>query len=101
MKGLGKLGWLAGGFLLGTAGLSILKSKDAKKAYTQCTAAVMRGKDALMKTGTALKENCSDITQDAKDINEERAAKAEEMEVEKARAVIEEYEAAHKTKTKK
>ena len=101
MKGIGKLKWLAGGFLLGTAGLSILKSKDAKKVFTHCTAAAMRGKDALMKTGTALKENCSDISQDAKDINEERAAKAEEMEVEKARAVIEEYEAAHKTKTKK
>lgn len=96
MKGFGNLKWLAGGFLLGTAGLSILKSKDAKKVYTHCAAAAMRGKDALMKMGTSLKENCSDISQDAKDINEERAVKDEEMAVERARAIIEEYEASHK-----
>ncbi len=98
MKGIGKIKWLAGGFLLGTAGLSILKSKDAKKVYTHCTAAAMRGKEALMKMGTALKENCNDISQDAKDINEQRAVKAEEMAVEKARAIIEDYENAHKDK---
>ena len=31
-----------GGVLFGTAGIKILSSKDAKKAYVQCTAAALR-----------------------------------------------------------
>ena len=71
----GKLGLFAGGVLFGTAGISILSSRDAKKVYTHCTAAVLRGKDSVMKTANTLKENCGDIYADAKAINEERAAK--------------------------
>ena len=37
-----KLGIFAGGLLFGTAGLKILSSKDAKKLYTNCAAAVLR-----------------------------------------------------------
>ena len=33
----------------GTAGIKILSSKDAKHAYTQCTAAALRAKDCVMK----------------------------------------------------
>ena len=33
-------GIFAAGVLFGTAGIKILSSKDAKKVYTQCTAAV-------------------------------------------------------------
>ena len=42
-----------GGVLFGTAGISILKSKDAKKVYTHCTAAVLRGKDAVVEEANA------------------------------------------------
>ena len=34
-----KIGLFLGGVLFGTAGIKILSSKDAKKAYVQCTAA--------------------------------------------------------------
>ena len=37
-----KTGLFAAGVLFGTAGIKILTSKDAKKLYTQCTAAVLR-----------------------------------------------------------
>ena len=47
---------------------------DAKKLYTQCTAAVLRMKDQVMKTATSLQENCGDILADAKEINEQRNA---------------------------
>ncbi len=87
-----KLGIFAGGVLFGTAGVSILASKDAKKVYTQCTAAVLRGKDSVMQTATNIRENCGDIYEDAVDINEERYAKEEEMELEKAKAIVEMYE---------
>ena len=38
-----------GGVLFGTAGIKVLSSKDAKKAYTHCTAAALRAKDSVMK----------------------------------------------------
>ena len=43
---------------------------DAKKVYTNCTAAVLRAKDCVMKTATTVQENCEDIYADAKTINE-------------------------------
>ena len=55
-----KLGLFAGGVLFGTAGIAILKSTDMKKAYTQCTAAVLRGKDSVVKCGTSFKERLTD-----------------------------------------
>ena len=69
-----KTGIFAAGVLFGTAGIKVLSSKDAKKLYTQCTAAVLRMKDQVMKTATSLQENCGDILADAKEINEQRAA---------------------------
>ena len=82
MKFLGKqscvgIGCVAAGFLAGTVGKLILTSKDAKKVYTHCTAAVLRGKDTLMETTTTLRENCEDIYADAKRINEKRAEEEE------------------------
>ncbi len=68
-----KVALFAGGALFGSAGIEILTSKDAKKLYTQCTAAVLRMKDSVMETATTLQENCGDILADAKEINEERA----------------------------
>ena len=51
-----KIGLFAGGALFGSAGIEILTSKDAKKLYTQCTAAVLRMKDQVMKTATNLQD---------------------------------------------
>ena len=75
-----KVGLFAAGFAFGTAGVKILSSKDAKKVYTNCTAAVLRAKDCVMKTATTIQENAGDIYAEAKDINEARAAKEEEFE---------------------
>lgn len=69
-----KTGFFAAGVLFGTAGIKILTSKDAKKLYTNCTAAVLRAKDYVMKTATTLQENAEDIYEEAKQMNEERAA---------------------------
>ena len=67
-----KLGLFVGGLIFGTAGVAVLSSKDAKNVYTHCTAAVLRGKDSVMKTVATVKENCGDIYEDAKDMNEKR-----------------------------
>ena len=74
-----KSGLFAAGVLFGTAGIKALSSKDAKKLYTNCTAAVLRAKDCVMKTVTTVQENCGDIYEGAKQINEDRAAKEEEV----------------------
>ncbi|MDO4523672.1 MAG: DUF6110 family protein [Eubacteriales bacterium] len=79
-----KIGLFAGGTLFGTAGIKILASDDAKKFYTQCTAAVLRGRDCIMKTVNTVQENAEDIYSDAVIINEERAARAEAAEFEDA-----------------
>ena len=71
----GKIGLFVGGVLFGTAGIKLLSSKDAKKAYVHCTAAVLRAKDSVLDQATILQENCSDIYAEAVKINEERAAK--------------------------
>ena len=52
-----KVGLLAGGFLFGTAGVKILASDDAKKVYTQTTAAALRAKDASVETAVRIREN--------------------------------------------
>ncbi len=67
------IGLFAAGVLFGTAGLQILSSKDAKKVYAHTTAAVLRAKDCVMRTVTAVREGAEDIYADAKAINDERA----------------------------
>ena len=74
-----KTGLFAAGVLFGTAGIKILSSKDAKKFYTQCTAAVLRAKECVMKTVSTVQENAEDIYAGAKQINEDRAAAEEEF----------------------
>ncbi|MCR4585505.1 MAG: DUF6110 family protein [Lachnospiraceae bacterium] len=76
-----KLGIFAGGVLAGTAGVKILSSKDAKKVYTHCTAAVLRAKDVVVDQATILQENCQDIYEDAKQINHDRAEKEQDSEI--------------------
>ena len=72
-----KTGIFAAGVLFGTAGIKILSSKDAKKVYTNCTAAVLRAKECVMKTANTIQETAEDIYEEAKVINQERAAMAE------------------------
>ena len=73
-----------GGALFGSAGIKLLSSKDAKKAYTHVTAAVMRCADSVMETATTFKENCGDIKADAKEINEKRYEEERLKEIEDA-----------------
>ena len=92
----------AGGTLFGLWGIKMLCSKDAKKVYTHCTAGVLRAKDYVMDQATAVKENCCDIYEEAKVINEERAAKEKEAEVEDdAEEIVEEVKEEKKAKTTK
>lgn len=89
------LGLFAGGVLFGTAGIKALSSKDAKKLYTNVTAAVLRVKQCAVNTATKVQENCGDIYAGAKQINEDRAAAedcaaVEDVVVEDAENVTEE-----------
>ena len=81
-----KTGIFAAGVLFGTAGIKILSSKDAKKVYTNCTAAALRAKSCVMKTAATIQENAEDIYAEAQQINEERAAAEAGVEDEKAAA---------------
>ena len=86
LKGLKKVdgkktGIFAAGVLFGTAGIKVLSSKDAKKLYTNCTAAVLRAKECVLKTAATIQENAEDVYAEAQQINEDRAAEeAEEAE---------------------
>ena len=82
-------GVFAAGVLFGTAGIKLLSSKDAKKVYTNCTAAVLRAKDCVMKIVSKVQENAEDIYAEAQQINEERAA-AEEVVTDVEEADVEE-----------
>ena len=68
-----KLVPFACGVLFGTAGVSVLSSRDAKKAYTHVAAAALRAKDSVMETYDKVRENCDDIMAEAKEINKERS----------------------------
>ena len=75
-----KSGLFAAGVLFGTAGIKLLSSKDAKRVYTNCTAAVLRAKGCVMKTVSKVQENAEDIYAEAQQINEDRAAAEEVFE---------------------
>ena len=64
--------------------VKLLSSKDAKKVYTQTTAAVLRMKDSTMETVSKVQEQAGDILADAKAINEARAVEAEAAVIEDA-----------------
>ena len=68
-----KICLFAAGVLFGTAGIKLLGSKDAKRAYAHTTAAALRAKEGVMKTVTAVREGAEDVYADAKEINERRA----------------------------
>ena len=79
-----KIALFAAGTLFGSAGFKLLSSKDAKKVYTQTTAAVLRMKDSTMETVSKVQEQAGDILADAKAINEARAAEAAQEVIEDA-----------------
>ena len=89
-----KTGIFAAGVLFGTAGIKVLSSKDAKKVYTECTAAVLRAKECVMKVATKIQENAEDVYAEAQQINEDRAAAEAEAEFEEAVEEAEEAKAA-------
>ena len=80
MSALKNICLLAGGFLIGTAGVKILGSKDARKVYAHTTAAVIRAKDCVMTKADEIREGCGDILAEARDINEKKAAECERCE---------------------
>ena len=86
MNNMGKLGLFAGGVLFGTAGIKLLSSKDARKAYVHTTAAALRAKDCVMTKITAVREGADDIYAEAKAINERRAEAEVAAVVEDAKA---------------
>ena len=55
----------------------MLGSKDARKVYTNVTAAALRCKDQVMRDVETVQESCADILADAKAVNEARAAEEE------------------------
>ena len=82
MKIDSKIACFVGGALFGSVGLKLLSSEDAKRAYVHVTAAGLRAKDSVMETVTVVQENAADIVAAAKDLNEDRAAKAAEAAAE-------------------
>ena len=79
MKKLGFCRWC---FIRNSRSEAVVKQRCEKKVYTNCTAAVLRAKDSVMKTASTVQENAEDILAEAKQINEERAAKEAALEQE-------------------
>ena len=80
--------WLGAGVLLGSYGIRLLTCRDAKRAYTQGAAAVLRMKDEVLKDVSLLRENCGDIAADAREINDRRQAEEDARQIEDAKAVL-------------
>lgn len=55
-----KIGLFAAGVLFGTAGIKLLGSRDAKRAYAHTAAAALRAKEDVMKTVTAVREGAEE-----------------------------------------
>ena len=75
MSFIPKLACFVGGTLFGSAGIKLLTSRDAKKAYVHATAAGLRIRDCVMTTVDTVQENANDILAPAADLNTERAEK--------------------------
>ena len=68
------------GFYLEQQVSKFYPARMQKKIYTQCTAAVLRAKDCVMKTVTNIQENAEDIYSEAMQINEECASENSEFD---------------------
>lgn len=94
MVDIKKVALFVGGVVFGSAGFKILASKDAKKVYTQTTAAVLRMKDSTMETVNKVQEQAGDILADAKAINEARTVEAAQEVIEDTAEAADEAEKA-------
>ena len=56
MTTTGKIALFVGGTLFGSAGFKVLGSRDARKVYTEVTAAVLRCKDQIMRDVETVQE---------------------------------------------
>ena len=59
----------AAGLALGTVGLKMLTSKDAKKVYANVVAAGLRAKESVMQTAEKVQASSGSILADAQEIN--------------------------------
>lgn len=62
----------AAGLALGTVGLKMLTSKDAKKVYANVVAAGLRAKESVMQTAEKVQASSGSILADAQEINDNR-----------------------------
>ena len=62
----------AAGLALGTVGLKMLTSKDAKKVYANVVAPGLRAKESVMQTAEKVQASSGSILADAQEINENR-----------------------------
>ncbi len=86
MKLYGKIALFVGGVVFGSAGFKLLGSNDARRCYTNVTAAVLRCREQVMRDVENVQESCSDILADAKAINEARTAEDEAAFIEEEAA---------------
>lgn len=65
---MAKFGWksFVGGFLLGTAGLELLRTEEAQKVYTVVTTGVLLARDRVMEEVEKVNVLASDVLADAK-----------------------------------
>lgn len=71
-KNLKNANLFAAGLALGTLGLKILTSNDAKKVYANIVAAGLRAKDSVSATADKVQASSTDILAEANEINEKR-----------------------------
>ena len=64
--------------------IKIMTPAERSYCYTHTTAAVLRAKDSVMETVTAVRENAEDIYADAKAINQQRAQQEADAVIEDA-----------------
>ena len=67
-----KIALFVGGVVFGSAGFKLLSSSDAKKVYTQTTAAVLRMKDSTMETVSKVQDETRNAKINLKDSNSSR-----------------------------
>ena len=71
-KNLKNANLFAAGLALGTLGLKILTSNEAKKVYANSVAAGLRAKDSVLATADKVQASSTDILAEANEINEKR-----------------------------
>ncbi len=95
------LGIFVAGTLAGSYGADVLGNDKAKKVYTEAAALGLRVKDEVLKQTTNLQENATDILEDAKALNEERAEKSAAEAAEEVFEDLANVESEEKTAPKK